>query len=427
VLRNYKQSEFTKSVVTLASGSSIAQLIPFAAEPILSRLFTPAEFGVFEIYAAVVLMLGAIASARYEMAIILPKLENKATNLLGLSAAIVVVFSLFSAAIILISENHLIGWINNPDFTRYLYYIPLGIFLVGINRSFLFWALRQNRMKVMSLSRIIESTGKAGSAMIFGFLRFSSFGLIMGQIIGQMFSAILLVYSFFRFDRKNFKFLSRKHFLSQAKIYSEFPKINVPIAISEMIQISGIIFIFSFFFDNTKIGEFSKALRILLIPLNLIGTSVAQVFYQKASKDILKGIDISVGLKKIVRNLAVFSLPGLVLLLFISPWLFGFVLGSDWITAGEYARILAPWIFVKFFITPVTMVPLTINKQREYFLINLVGNILMIAAVAIPGAFNLGIYPTLYILTVSQVIFLLILYFRVMSAYKHYYNFEMKK
>ncbi|MBN2175414.1 MAG: oligosaccharide flippase family protein [Bacteroidales bacterium] len=426
-MRNYRQSEFTKSVVTLASGSSIAQLIPFAAEPILSRLFTPAEFGIFEIYAAVVLMLGAIASARYEMAIVLPKLENKATNLLGLSVVIVVIFALFCTAFILVSENRLTVWINNPEFSRYLYYIPIGIFLVGINRSFLFWALRQKYMKMMSLSRILESSGKAGSSIVFGIIRFSSFGLILGQIIGLVVSTALLIFSFLRFDRKNIRFLTWKHFLRQAKVYSEFPKINVPIAISEMIQISGIIFIFSFFFDNTKIGEFSKALRIMLIPLNLIGTSVAQVFYQKASKDILKGADISVGLKKIVRNLAFIALPAFVLLLFISPWLFGFVLGKDWVTAGEYARILAPWIFVKFFITPVTVVPLIINKQGEYFFINVVGNIMMIAAVAIPGAFDMGILPTLYILTVSQVVFLLFLYIRVMSAYKHYYNFERIK
>ncbi len=427
MLRKYKQSAFTKSVITLVSGSSIAQIIPFAAEPILSRLFTPAEFGIFEIYAAIVLMMGAIASARYEMTIILPKLENKATNLLGLSVVIVIAFSLLCTGILLISENSLIGWINNPEFTIYLYYIPIGIFLIGINRSFLFWALRQKHMKMMSLSRILESTGKATSSIIFGITRFSSFGLILGQIIGQFISALLLIYSFLRFDRKNTRFLSGKHLMNQAKVYAEFPKINVPLAISEMIQISGIIFIFSLFFDNTKIGEFSKALRITLIPMNLLGTSIAQVFYQKASKDLSKGIDISVHLKKIVRSLIWWSLPGLILFLLISPWLFGFVLGKEWVTAGEYARILAAWIFIKLFITPVTMVPLIISKQKEYFFINLAGNIIMIAAVLIPGIFHLGIYPTLYILTFSQSVFLLFLYFKVMSTYQHYYKFEMKK
>lgn len=427
MLLKYKQSEFKKSVITLVLGSSIAQIIPFAAEPILSRLFTPAEFGIFEIYAAIVIMLGAIANARYEMAIILPKPENKATNLLGLSVVIVIAFSLLCTGILLISKNSLIGWINNPEFTIYLYYIPIGIFLIGINRSFLFWALRQKRMNVMSLSRILESTGKAGSSIIFGITRFSSFGLILGQIIGQFISALLLIYSFLRFDRKNTRFLSEKLLMNQAKVYAEFPKINVPLAISEMIQISGIIFIFSLFFDNTKIGEFSKALRITLIPMNLLGASIAQVFYQKGSKDLSKGIDISVYLKKIVRSLIWWSLPGLILFLLISPWLFGFVLGKEWVTAGEYARILAAWIFIKLFITPVTMVPLIISKQKEYFFINLAGNIIMIAAVLIPGTFHLGIYPTLYILTLSQSVFLLFLYFKVMSTYQHYYKFEMKK
>jgi O-antigen/teichoic acid export membrane protein len=418
LLEIVKKSEFTKNVFILATGSSIAQFIPFVFEPFLSRIFTPAEFGVFEIYAAIVIILGSIASARYELAILLPKLENKAVNVLGLSLFIVVAFSLLIFISILVAKRQIIGLIHNEDLGKYLIYIPFGVFLIGVNRGFLYWSLRSKYLKNMSLSRIFESSGKAGTSIVFGIMKMSTFGLILGQIVGQVLSTAVLIFQFLKSDRNKFIFLSGKNFYNQAKIYVEFPKINIPIALTEMIQISGIIFIISFYFDNSVVGEFSKALRILLIPLNLLGTSISQVFYQKATKDYSKGIDISKNLKKIVLSLTLWSLPLLILFTFISPWLFGVFLGKDWIISGEYARVLSIWIFLKFIISPVSIIPLIINKQRQYFIINLVGNLIMILSVAIPGIFITNILLTLIILSVTQSLFQVFMYYKIMSSYK---------
>ncbi len=426
-METFKKSEFTKNVFILVTGSSIAQLIPFAAEPILSRIFTPAEFGTFEIYAAVVIILGSIASARYEMAIILPKLENKAVNVLGLSLFIVTSFSVLLFVVLLTARSQIISLLNNQELGNFLLYIPLGIFLVGTNRGFLYWSLRSKYMRNMSLSRIFESSGKAGSSILFGLMKMSTIGLIFGQIIGQIMSTAVLIYRFWKSDRNKFIFLSGKNFFSQAKVYAEFPKVNIPIALTEMLQVSGIIFIISFFFDNTTVGEFSKSLRILLIPLNLLGTSISQVFYQKATKDYSKGIDISANLKKLVISLTTWTFPGLILFLFISPWMFGFVLGKNWIIAGEYARILSVWIFIKFVISPVANIPLIINKQKQYFLINLTGNLIMILSIAIPGIIGTNIFPILLTLSISQTLFQIFMYFKIMSIYRRYYhNFAQK-
>lgn len=418
MLAYLQRSEFTKNIFILASGSSIAQLIPLLAEPVLSRLFTPAEFGIFEVYIAIVMMLGVIATARYEMAIILPRTENKAINVMLLSLLIVLAFSAILFVILFFASDFFLKLIPAEGFEKYLYYIPLGILLFGINRSFLLWLLRQKEMKTMSFSRISESGGKAGSSILFGIWNYASIGLIWGHLVGLFLSAMVLITRFTMKDRKKIRFISGKVMVAQSKKYSEFPLVNVPIALSEMLQVSGIIFVFSFFFDNSSIGEFSKALRILLIPLNLIGTSISQVFYQKASKDYSNGEDISKNLKTIVINLLKWSVLPLGLFLVISPWLFGFVLGSVWVEAGEYARILCIWIFFKFITSPIAMIPLVIDKQKIYFILNLAGNLLMIAAIVIPGLLNLGIENTLYILSISQAIFVVYLYFKVLAIYQ---------
>lgn len=414
----FQRSEFTKNVFILVSGSSIAQMIPLLAEPVVSRIFKPEEFGVYEIYIAIVMMLGVIATARYEMATVLPRTENKAINVLGLSLVFVTIFSFLILLLIFFWKEWILSLIPAEGFGKYLYYVPLGIFLLGLNRSFLYWMIRRKQMKSISAARISESSTKAGSSIFFGVLNFSSMGLIWGQIVGQFFSVVIMIWQFFSRDRNKTLFLSCKSMRQLSKKYIEFPMVNVPIALSETLQVSGIIFIFSFYFDNASVGEFSKALRILLIPLYLVGSSIAQVFYQKASKDYNNGIDISKSLRQIVVNLLKWSVLPLVVFIFISPWLFGFVLGQQWVAAGEYARILSIWIFVKFVTSPIAMIPLIIDKQKIYLLLNLIGNIIMIASVLIPGVTGLSITTTLLLLSFSQAVFMILLYFKVLSIYK---------
>jgi hypothetical protein len=64
--------QFRRSVAVLASGTAISQAIPIAAMPVLTRLYTPEEFGTVVLYLALASLLGVVATARYELAIPLP-------------------------------------------------------------------------------------------------------------------------------------------------------------------------------------------------------------------------------------------------------------------------------------------------------------------------------------------------------------------
>ena len=41
------KSEFSRNVLTLMTGTTIAQAIPIAISPILTRIYTPEDFGLF--------------------------------------------------------------------------------------------------------------------------------------------------------------------------------------------------------------------------------------------------------------------------------------------------------------------------------------------------------------------------------------------
>jgi O-antigen/teichoic acid export membrane protein len=80
-----RDDRFSRGIIAILSGTVLSRLIAFAAIPVLSRLFTPSDFGVFALLSMVIAVLGPVATWRYEAAIILPDDEDDAVNLLLVS------------------------------------------------------------------------------------------------------------------------------------------------------------------------------------------------------------------------------------------------------------------------------------------------------------------------------------------------------
>ena len=69
LLNKIGRSTFGKSVLMLAGGTAIAQFLSVATSPIISRLFTPDDFGVLSIYVSILSIVAVFATLRYEFAI----------------------------------------------------------------------------------------------------------------------------------------------------------------------------------------------------------------------------------------------------------------------------------------------------------------------------------------------------------------------
>jgi O-antigen/teichoic acid export membrane protein len=78
------KSEFGRNVLTLMTGTTIAQSIPVAITPILTRLYTPEDFGLLAVFVALTAILGSIANGRYELAIMHPEKDEESINIAAL-------------------------------------------------------------------------------------------------------------------------------------------------------------------------------------------------------------------------------------------------------------------------------------------------------------------------------------------------------
>ena len=89
-----------RAVVVLMTGSAFGQLLVLAASPLLTRLYTPEDFGVLGVFTALLMIFGIAVSLRYELAIPLAEDDARMVNLLALSLVLtLLVSSLFGVSV----------------------------------------------------------------------------------------------------------------------------------------------------------------------------------------------------------------------------------------------------------------------------------------------------------------------------------------
>ncbi|MDD5764792.1 MAG: oligosaccharide flippase family protein [Candidatus Marinimicrobia bacterium] len=403
------QSEFVRNSIILFTGSTIAQAITILISPILTRQYSPSDFGVWSLYVSVASLFSVIATGRYELAIMLPKEDKQAVNLLSLSVYI----SIGLSAIILIFAIFFHDWtarvLNNTELSGYLIFTPATILLTGLFNSFNNWLTRKKRFRPLSTSRIAQSGFSAGTKIGMGFVGSGPLGLILGDLIGLAVSVVMLGRDVWMQLRQKLSWISKDEMIKQAKIHQDFPKINSLHAFVDIIQTSGTAFLISILFDSATLGLFSFAVRILRMPLYLIGTSISKVFYQKATTTYQTGGDLYGLVQNMVLKLVWISIPFFIITVLFAPPIFSFVFGPEWREAGVYTQLLSLWFFGNFIFSPVSDIPLLVNKQKSYLGLSLGYNISILVSLGICGILGYNAKVTFGFLSIVAIVWMSII------------------
>ncbi len=406
-IKGYLQSEFLVNVFAIFSGSAIAQLVPLAIEPFLTRLYTPEEFGVLALYVSFSSLFTIIATGRYELAVILPKTDRKSINVVALSIGIAICVGILSVLVVLIFNNQIATLFNNEKIRIYLYIVPISVWVIGFTQTFNYWAIRKKRFKIVSFSRITQTISNSGLNLGVGFFKFGAWGLILSFVFGQILGFIPLLKTFKNKDFKLRKLISKKEIKIVSKEYSDFPKINSLHAFSDILQQSLLIFLISYFFSESILGYYSRTFRILAAPVSLIGASIGQVFMQKASSMYANGESIRPLVIKVIKNLGILSIAGFSIIFFFGEDIFAYVFSEKYREAGIYAQYIAPWMMMIFVVSPISSIPLVLGKQKQVFLISIIGNSIILLSIIYAGTVAHDIKKGLMLISIFEVIYYL--------------------
>ncbi|PHS36980.1 MAG: hypothetical protein COB07_11680 [Sulfurovum sp.] len=338
-LQKLRKNSFVMQVATLMSGTALSQGILFAATPLITRLYTPEEFGIFSLYLAIIGPISMVSSWRYEVAIMLPEDNEDAKALLVLSVLITIFMSILTFLLIIIFEDAILLHLTD-SIGLFLWLVPFGVFISGLIQILTAWNTRNEQYGNIAQSKVLRSSVTA-SIQIGAKTSFPlTGGLIWGSFIGAIVASCLLLYKAIKQHTLRLNELSYDRIKKNAKEHDKFPKYqSFATFVNSMSQSIPIIFL-SFFYAPEIAGYYALANRVLLAPVALISGSVRNVYYQKASKKHSLNESIKSLYVKTTLNLLKMSfIPFLIVAIFAEP-LFVYLFGDKWVISAIFVQIL---------------------------------------------------------------------------------------
>lgn len=365
------KSEFSKNVITLMAGTTIAQAIPIAISPILTRIYTPQDFGMFALYMAIVSIISVIATGRYEMAIILPKEEENVKSIVKLIMILLSTVTFITFLIIFFFNQAITNLFENPEISNWIYFLPISIFLVGLYQVYNYLLIRKKDFKKLSSNKIIVSTTNVSIQLGYGFTISNGFGLLFGNII----SYAITIYFIIKSKVVNKYFYFKDNSIEEiAKEYQNFPKYDVPSVLVNVVANQLPLLALGKFFGLTVVGFYSLMYKVLMIPINLLSSTILDVFKQRATEDYNKYGNCKSIYIKTFKNLVLLGIAPFTILGIFAPEIFAFVFGKNWRVAGEFAQIMTPMFFLNFIVNPLSYTFFIVQKQK----LNLFGQIILL-------------------------------------------------
>lgn len=357
------QGGFLKAVSVLVGGTAFAQLIGFLCLPILTRLYTPEDYSVLAIYIAIVSIFSVVSCLRFEIAIPIAKSDFSAKKLLILSIYTNFLISIFLFITITLLHSYLLKFTFIAQLGNAIYLIPVGVLVAGMYSALQFWSIRKNNYSDIARSRMMQAISGNGSSILFGYTYQSFLGLLIGQIFnlsGGIFKLTLKAWD-------DFKKLPKVEYSQLAETfieYKQYPKYSSLEALANTASLQLPIVIIGFFLVGPEVGFLYLAMRILGIPMSLIGTSMGQVYVAQGSKIYENQGDLYKFTLNILKKLFKITLTPFIVLGVLSPLILKYILGESWEQVGFYITLMTPWYFLHILTSPLSMSLHIIEKQK---------------------------------------------------------------
>lgn len=362
-LRSVRFNEFSRNVATLTYGIALAQVIAILLQPLLRRLYTPADFGAFAILLGLVEILVSMGTLRYETAVVPARHDREAMNLVALAVYVSVVFNICILILFLLFSESIAGLIGFPVRYKYwLFLIPVLVLLYNATEAANYWLTRKKAFRASSVNKISRRAVEGIVQVSSGFANYSP-GLVFGALFGQLANIGAALYqlpaSGFRSARigvVHLKYVMRK--------YREFPLFATVPSTLNVLSLLLPVFMVNRLFTNADTGYFDLSRQLLIVPMALIAASISQVLFQKLSEKKNNNQSVAHIVYKIFGILFLASAVGVAILWFWAEPLFAFIFGDEWRTSGEITRILAFGFAMKFVVSSISITLISLGKIR---------------------------------------------------------------
>ena len=347
---------FVRNVFVLMSGTTAAMVVPLLATPLLTRLYTPEDYGIFAVYVSMVSLLSVLITGNYELALMLPEKDEEAFNLLGVCLGISILLGAVFGLASFFLARQAVFLLGSPRISVWLPLAPVLAFIMSLQQIFSYWANRKKQFKRLGGNRIVESIVTPAASIALGIFSRGTGGLIVGLLGGKLAATWMIGRSVWR-DKRKWKLRFKADIMrKQARRYSDFPLFSAPASFLDLLALQVPILLLTRSFGPSEAGLFALSTRVIGAPLALIGSCVGQVYYQWTAEAMHRNSDVRSYVMKVAGYLGLIVVGPLFVVVLFSPSFFSVVFGEHWRVAGEYARILVFPLAARFIVSPLAAI-----------------------------------------------------------------------
>lgn len=361
---------FLKNVSIMLTGSAGGQMVSILLSPILTRLYSPQQFGILSIYSALLAILVVVASLRYELALPLVRREEDAITLMAVCiCALMLTTAAVGLATFTFPERLAEAlWpvpINWQHVSSYRGLLVLGYWCLGGYFIALYVATRAGAFRSIAKTRIGQGVVGPVTQIGLALAGAGAPGLLIGSILGQSAGTFGLFYSVISSRGALLRALTWRRMAEMARRYRRFPLISSWAALIDAVGSNQLLYLLISIYYSARIAGFIFLVeRVVSRPLAIVGTSILQVFVGEAGQTVssdparLKGRFYQVVLRQFYLAAA-----WIVLVNIAGALLFPTVFGAEWDEGVIYLQAMSIGYLAQAIVQPVFHTLQILEKQ----------------------------------------------------------------
>ena len=354
---------YARPIYLLSSATAIGQLITFATTPILSRLYSPEQFGTLAVFVSMTSILGIVAVLKYEQAIPLPRSDRKSTSILALCIILLPCTSLLLTVLILAFGSSLISKFEVSSLLDVQWLIVAAFMLMGLREVLSAWCTRKEAYRQIAIAKL---TGRVTMAVVYitaGLINPSSFWLVVGFCAGEVAWVLTLATVIIGSNGPRMTVARFSSVRPNARRYSRFPKYSLPGSLLNSMGLHMPSLLLASLYSPEVAGIYFMCIRFIGAPPTAIQGGILPVFLKESTRAIHENIPLTPLFRKMAIGIFALSLVFAIMLAALGPWGFGLILGSRWESVGTYAQILSLAVALQLLIPGISQVILILERQ----------------------------------------------------------------
>jgi O-antigen/teichoic acid export membrane protein len=317
------------------------QLLTLVTLPVLSRLYPPESFGGWGLWVSAGLVIGPVATLRYELAVVLPRRDRPAAALVVAALVAALTVSVLTVLVMMPLAVPLFGQHALEQLGGAIWTLSLLVFLSASFQCGLAWSTRRMAFAVYSFAQFLLPAATAFAQIGAALLNIrGSGGLIAGTLIGYL---VAVGFMWVRMLARDGAILgsgmSFRRVFAVARRFSQYPLYMTPYTVLGTLRDRTVYFLIGKFGTAEAVGHYTMAQRVANVPSSFASGAIRPVFFQHAARRELSELGPTVF--AVIAGLLATTVPNLIVFWFHAEAIVTMVLGAPWRAATPYTLVLS--------------------------------------------------------------------------------------